>query len=830
MTRKYFALLLLLFAYSLVLAQVKHANNVQYRVVTNSSGIHVRPFRFLIPQLYKDDNWRGKWIWLNKAAFPGYQRTSTLWLPDTSTGHKNYQALFRKAFRVATMPSSAVLFISGDAMFQVFVNGRQVGRGPVNIGSDYADNHSPDYWYYSSFDIRPYLKKGKNIIAAKVYSTTFEISATTSTKGQFICDLSLNDQPAVAYTDDSWKCNLDTSYNDNGPLLIYDANKEIKDWKEITYDDSQWAGATVNAAADTKKLFISQIPVPLDTFLNPVKFLSVKDVGLKEIVQSDFIKPQKGYHEFVLDVGKNMPAYISFRALAGKGDSIVVLPFEKLDYAPNRSFKFICRQGMNNYETPNLTPFRYLRVKLYAKYEMSIPSFGAHFSTYPVQYKGQFVCSNPFYNQLWNITRWSTQMCMNDMLYDSPLHQEPIGCTGDYFIESLNDYYAFGDAWLIRQNLVQTAQMLEKNDYKMFHTSYSLLWVQMLRQYYQYTGDKALVTKLMPHVQKLLERFHTYLDKDYIASNAPNYMFMDWITINHFNAHHPPAVIGMGYLTMMYYKALKDAMQMDSVVGENEKGRKNSALALNIKMGLNKVLWVKEKGLYKDGIPFRTSVKPGDWLPADKEMVTYSPQVNTLAVLYDIVPTSLQDTLMNYVVTQKDYQLQPYFMSYVLAAFSHTGQIDKGLKETDLWKNAIDTTTHTLKENWNDKTEYGYSGDYSHAWGGSPLLYLSKNILGISPGIAGYHLININLYWGDKISWAKGIVPVKNTSVLVNWKKTGNKSYLYQVRIPSNYKARVFLPREFQEWHLTINGEKIAVSSKPVSLLSGVYKISYHRN
>ena len=827
--KKYLILFQTLFYGCFATAQVSYqTNNTSYHVMSDSSGIHTANFNFSANRLAKNKHWVGKWIWLNRSTFARYQKTNTLWLPDTSRNAVPYQALFRKTTSLRTLPGSAVLFISGDVMFNVYVNGHFVGRGPVNIGSDYADKRSPDYWYYSSFNIKPYLTKGKNSIAVTVFASAFEISATTSSSGRFICDLSLNNQPAILSTDDTWKCNLDTGYNNTGRLLTYDANKSKDGWRKTNYDDSDWAMATVISSADGNRLFNSQIPVPISLPLRPVRFMSIINGQMSVPSERDFFKPQSGENEFMLDFGKNMPAYISFKAFSEKGDSIIVSPYEKLDYQSNRSFKYICRQGFNDYHTPNLSVFRYLKIRVYAKNELTFKSFKADFSSYPVQYQGQFECSNPFYNELWRITRWTTQMCMNDMLYDSPLHQEPIGCTGDYFIESLNDYYAFGDAWLIRQNLIQTAMMLRKNGFKMFHTSYSLLWIQMMLKYYEYTGDKELIKQLSPDVQKLLDRFTTYLDNDYLLSDAPNYMFMDWIRIREFNAHHPPAVIGMGYLTMMYYQALKDGSAINQISGNYQIGKRNDLLAAKIKSALNRRLYVKEKGLYKDGIPFITKVKPGEWLPADKDLVTYSPHVNTLAVLYDIAPKNQQVTLMNYVVNQKEYRLQPYFMSYVLAALHHINKIDEGLQQIDLWKNGIDTSTYTLKENWNDKTEDGYSGDYSHAWGGSPLLFMSQSILGISPAGPGFRKIKITPYAGGKITFANGAVPLgKNLKVRVNWRSYNNKTYIYNVFIPGNFTAEYFHPVQFRNRRISINGKKIGFSAQPLPLKEGHYIIRY---
>ncbi|MDP9079995.1 MAG: alpha-L-rhamnosidase N-terminal domain-containing protein [Bacteroidota bacterium] len=829
MIKKHLILLPTLFYCAFATAQLRtQTNNPIYNVISDSSGIHVPYFDFSINRLVKNKRWNGKWIWLNQARFAGYQKTNTLWLPDTSSNAVPYQALFRKKITLGSFPGTAVLFISGDVLYNVYVNGRFVGRGPVNIGSDYADKRSPGYWYYSSFDVKPFLKKGENIIAVNVFASAFEISATTSSRGRFICDLSLNNQPAALSTDGTWKCNLDTSFNNKGRILTYDANKAIQGWRNAGYDDSGWALASVVPKAGGKPLLNSQIPVPINLPLNPLHFMTIKQSQTAAVSGTDFFNPQKGENEFVLDFGKNTPAYISFSAICNKGDSIIVSPFEKLDYQSNRSFKYICRQGLNDYQTPNLSVFRYLKVKVYAKNRLTFRSFSADFSSYPVQYQGQFECSYPFFNELWHITRWTTQMCMNDMLYDSPLHQEPIGCTGDYFIESLNDYYAFGDAWLVRQNLIQTAMMLDKNDYKMFHTSYSLLWIQMMLKYYEYTGDKQLLTQLSPYVQKLLNRFESYLDKDYLLSNAPNYMFMDWIRINEFNAHHPPAVVGMGYLTMMYYKALKDGSAINQITGNYAVGRRDDLLSSKIKSALNRRLYVKEKGLYKDGIPFITKVKPGDWLPADKDLVTFSPHVNTLAVLYDIAPKNEQKALMNYVVTQKDYQLQPYFMSYVLAGLHHTDQIDEGLRQVGLWKNGIDTSTYTLKENWNDKTDDGYTGDYSHAWGGSPLLFLSQSILGISPAGPGFRKIKIMPYAGEKITFAKGAVPVgKNTKVKISWRSDANKTYIYNVVIPKEHSAEYFHPVEFRNWKISVNGKKVSYTPQPLLLNKGNYTVRY---
>jgi len=809
-------------------AQVKkHSNNIKYQIVKDTSGISVSPFNFNPRTLYPKKQWEGKWIWLNQLQYPEYQFTHSAWMKNKNGINRTYRSLFRKKFDLKKLPASAILFATGDVSFNLYINDSLVCHGPVNIGGDYFDKTPPAYWYYSSYEVQPYLRQGENVIAVEVYSWAFELSEVTSTNGRFLCDLSLDGDKPVIFTDHSWKCALDTSYSIDKDHLVFNANKEPARWKKINFNDHDWVEASEKAPVHSSVLFQNEIPEVIHVPITPQK-ISILSPGFKEdVTNENFFGKIEGYKEYLLDFGKNMSASINFSLMANAEDSLVIMPFEKLNYEPNRSFRYVCSNGVNNFFTPNLQVFRFLKVKVYTKSSIRINLFQADFSSYPVQYRGDFSCSDTFYNQVWDIIRWTTQLCMNDMFFDSPKHQEPIACTGDYLIESLSNYYAFGDSWLARQNLIQTARMLEKNNYQMFHTSYSLLWVQMMKYYFQYTGDTLFIKQMMPYVHHLLSKFANYQDSNFLLSNSPNYMFMDWINIHEFNAHHPPAVIGMGYLTAVYYKALIDAAYLDECTGAASKSKVYLKLAATIKNGFNRLLWDADKGLYKDGIPFITAVQPNKWLPADKDIVTYSPHVNTLAVLYDIAPRERQNALMKYVVEQKEYELQPYFMSYVLAALKHTTNIEEGLRQIGLWKNAIDLSTYSLKENWQDVTVSGYGGDYSHAWGGAPLYFLSQNILGISEEEPGFKTIKVNPYVGDQITWAKGKVPVFGGSVIsVSWKRLPGH-YIYNITIPENSRAIFVHPERFSHAKVSMNSKIVHNTSKNLVLSSGNYEIEY---
>ena len=107
-----------------------------------------------------------------------------------------------------------------------------------------------------------------------------------------------------------------------------------------------------------------------------------------------------------------------------------------------------------------------------------------------MEYRGAFECSDERLNRIWNVSRWAVQICLQTHHLDSPNHQEPICDPGDYVIESMVNHYAFAQPWLTRQDIRKFAWLLKDENYHNFHTSYSIAWLQMLMDYYDYTGDQ----------------------------------------------------------------------------------------------------------------------------------------------------------------------------------------------------------------------------------------------------------------------------------------------------------------------------------------------------
>ena len=105
----------------------------------------------------------------------------------------------------------------------------------------------------------------------------------------------------------------------------------------------------------------------------------------------------------------------------------------------------------------------------------------------------------------------------------------------------------------------------------MFHTTYSVIYLQMLWDYYAYSGDKDIFYQTEDALSLLFDFFQNYEREDGILDNLPNYLFIDWLEVDGYSLHHPPKALGQTVMNALYYKALcvvKDIYQLLWNVGK----------------------------------------------------------------------------------------------------------------------------------------------------------------------------------------------------------------------------------------------------------------------
>ena len=714
---------------------------------------------------------------VNRCQKPSPWQAHWIWLKEETTGRP--VACFRKELTLAAPPKQVHAWVSADIKYRLYINGKLVSRGPVDMGRDYAGG-STGRWFYDYRDLTPYFRKGSNVIAAEVCQQ-WPIGFTIS-RGHpgllFEAEVTLPDGThQTLKTDETWR-GAPADYFINGEPQHYDAGKEPMGWRLPGFAETDWAKCRIVPDVWTP-LIPSEIP-PLMEVRYPVRRIErvqggvqaspAQQPGQKIRVTSD--------GSFVVVFDRVLSGYPTLKVRGGKGAHIAI--------KTTRQATMVLGEGEQAYEFPfmdEIVPAITVEITHVAA-PFEIEDIGAVFTAQPVAYRGEFACSDPKLNEIWKVSRWAVQICQQTHHLDSPNHQEPISDPGDYLIEAMVNYHAFAQPWLARQDLRKFAWLLEDEKYHNFHTSYSLGWLQMLMDYYDYTGDQELLRELAPTVYGLMEAYASWIGKNGIVSEAPNYMFMDWVTIGGFECHHPPAVIGQGYLTAFYCHGLDQASRMAQLLGDTARWREYLVRRGNIAAAFNRELWVPAKGLYRDGKPFQTSVQPYQWLPADKEIETFSPHVNLLAVLYDLAPQDRKQEIVSKVLAEAPLNTQPWFMHWVLPSIEHAGLFDTyGAPQMRRWNVVPDT--RSFHEMWN-------GGDLSHGWCSTPLVQMSSRILGIRPTSPGFKTFEVDPRLCD-LTWAKGRVPTPQGDILVSWSLGENRLEM-EVVVPRGTEAMITLP------------------------------------
>jgi hypothetical protein len=711
-------------------------------------------------------------------AGPKERNFPWVWLDQTET----MAACFRTTLELKAKPRSAIFDVTAETSYQLFVNGQLVCRGPADIGRDY-DTGPLGPWLFDRRELAPYLHNGPNIIALRVFARPLASNQAQTGHPGFGLIVSQNGKPL----DLAWRGIPDPAFQTTKPnagqplagseVLTFDGNAEPIGWTSEGFNDVSWPPAKqgpIYRHAELSELPPAlEVPYPLTKIERPHGGV---DANLE-------VNSAGGY---AATFDRVLSAYPGLHLQGVKGTIVTLIPSELPDQGPSRPIRWILRDGEQWLQSPVLDSFATLKVEFSnVTGPAKVLETRALFSSYPVRYLGAFECSDPKLTKLWNVGRWATQICLQTHHLDSPNHQEPICDPGDYLIETLVEAQTFGDLRLTRQDLRKYAHLINARKGHVFHTSYALLWLQMLLAYYRYSGDEALITELAPTAHHLLDVWRGWVGTNGLVSEAPNYMFMDWVNVDGFNLHHPPAVIGQGYMSALYYRALEDDAAIATLLGDRSRVRQATRDRAALKTAFQRELWSPKDGLYRDGKPFQTHVKPGPWLPEDKPIETFTTQVNTLAVASGLTSKARGAEIMRKLLARPDMNCQPYFMHFVFDALEACGLYNSAaLAQMRRWQ--VVPQTQSLREMWHD-------GDYSHAWGASPTYQLSARVLGVRPASPGFKAIEIRPNPGD-LRWAKGSVPTPKGPIEVSWQNPPDGRFGFSVRAPDGVACRLYLP------------------------------------
>jgi alpha-L-rhamnosidase len=200
---------------------------------------------------FPEIRWQGHWLWVpEEPVVPSGQFAGSI-----DPRAKETHGLFRKVFSLDYVPERVPARISADSRYALFVNGQEVGRGPIR--SQFRRLH------YDLYDLAPYLRAGANVVAVyvKYYGTekAFWMPATPNRtlgkSGVMVFEAALG-EAGWLLSDATWKAHKagawDYGGDDSGdlvthgiPVEIFDARRFAHSWRDNDFDDRTWGAAQV---------------------------------------------------------------------------------------------------------------------------------------------------------------------------------------------------------------------------------------------------------------------------------------------------------------------------------------------------------------------------------------------------------------------------------------------------------------------------------------------------------------------------------------------------------------------------------------------------------
>ncbi len=367
-------------------------------------------------------------------------------------------------------------------------------------------------------------------------------------------------------------------------------------------------------------------------------------------------------------------------------------------------------------------------------------------SYYPVYVSAETKTSDEDLNLIVDVCKHTLKQCRQTIHLDGPRHCEPLACTGDYYIEALMTAFTFGDQSLSAFDVRRTAELLRNRHGRIFHTTYSLIWVQMLWDVYCLTGERKLLTDCEDALILLFKRFDTYMGENGIIETPPDYMFIDWLIPDGINLHHPPKALGQTCLNMFYYGALKTAAKIYFELGKEAMANKQLCKMKALHTAIYEHLYDADKELFFEGLNTPTPEELlSNYMPQNVDKRYYRKHANILAAYFGFFEKEACQKLLHRIIPDDALgNVQPYFCHFLLEAIYRNDLRDTyTLAILEEWKAPVKECSKGIVEGFYKPVET-YAFDHSHAWAGTPAYALPLALSGLSILEPGFKRISLN--------------------------------------------------------------------------------------
>lgn len=774
-------------------------------------------------------DWTAQWIWSSPRGLEA-----------------NFHVYFRREFTLESLPHVPVhVAVSASTEYMLYVNGLKIGFGPPV--SD------PKRHYFDIREIRPYLRQGKNVIAAHVYSLATETEDTLKERGLFILEGAINagGQKIVLDTDSRWRFLVPEVWKRDAPRQSFqlhftevaDLRKEPRGWNEAQFDDSAWSSALeigrppqVGYAGlvqrdlgeiDEEFLPISKVVCLAEVQragANPIlalqvhaeQFLPISTVKFSRISSLEagtgdatVETPAEGFDAvIVFDMGK-MVMGCPFLKIDGASGAVVdvsiseylengrVLAFRRLTRTQNICLtdRVTLRDGLQTWQRGDYNGYRYIQLTFRgARTPLTIRRVGTTFHRYRFAREAAFRSSNPTLDRIFEVSKWSHRVNTHWGYCGSAWREHAQWV--DLAWPAMNQV-VFNDAPSMRYYLHQ-AILEQDGEGKMQFPVPGRLSIELPEQ-------------TMWLAEALWKSYLYFGDLQMARDILPAMVKANgW-----FRKHLTPRglittgggwkiwlVIDWGYpfvnnpdpnelatLNLIYYSFLRSIERVAEAVGDISLSHEIRGQADLLKQTINETFFAPEEGRYYE--------RPG--------RLSASPFASTLAVKYDVAPGRYTQSVSTFSTGSelRPGKASPWFMYDVLEALARAGRYEDAVTAIcRYWSTFFEGGGTTFWELWNIPGEdvhplRGFTKEMmaqTITYSSGPAPYIINHVLGVQPTAAGFEEALIAPHY-SALEYAEGSVPTPQGDIRLGWQENRQEKRVeVYLEVPEGVRAVFHLP------------------------------------
>ena len=722
------------------------------------------------------------------------------WISDGQDKELEPAPLFRKIFQLTKPLQEARLYVASAGYHEFSINGKRVGENFLDPGYTHFDKRI----LYVTHDVTDLLTEGENALAAvlgngwyneqSVATWNFH-EATWRGRPSLRAELRLTYADGTTETigtDTTWKCATGAyTYNNIYSGDRFDARLEEKGWQTAAFQDAHWKQAVV-VQQPTAQLTAQTMPgIHITEEFRPTAMKRFSD------------------RLYVYSFPKNIAGFCRLKVKGEAGTHLTIKHGEllkadgRLEQGNINVYYYPKKPGevfqMDEYtlrgegeETfiPAFTyhGFQHVEIESSKPIELTEESLTALFVHTDLQPVGQFRCSLPLFNKIWDATMQAYLNNAHSIPTDCP-QREKNGWTADAHVAiDLGllgfDGITFYEKWMNdfidnQREQGDIAGIIPSANWGFGGVWPGPVWDAAMfiipNTLYNYYGTTRSIERLYPTMERYLA-FERTLENE---EGGVSVGIGDWVFWK--------TQTNMEYTSTAYYYLDNVLMaRVAKLLGKDATPYEKKAAQL--KELVNRKFFDAESGLYAGGTQAAQAV----------------------ALHLGLVPEGKEQQVaeqLHRIVVANDYFLDFGLLGSktVPAMLTKYGYLEDVMRmatktEAPSWGYWVETMGYTtLPETWTLSPKFA-DASLNHVFMGDISAWMMNQLVGINldANDPGFHHIVLTPHFPQAMEWAEGSYHSVKGLIVSQWKREADGIHL-EVTIPADCTATLVLPNGSQE-------------------------------